>query len=254
MQRAEREIELHKNIYKDYIERKQNKVCSLVDEYWHSEIFGMAEKYIEKKEIRFLDLGAGTCLFFELFINRPDVSYTGVDVSDSMLEYAKSIYGKYPNFISYQMNLDGPYLIDEIYDIYAMRSLVHHLENKEVFLQSMFFKIPKGSLVVISEPNRNIITHALREMLKKIKKGHFDDDHVDLKPSFFLDQFKKNGVELLELKYFGYFSYPFSFPYILKLPMTAPLVRFFIFLDKIISKIFVANRFSWHVIYLVRKE
>lgn len=253
MQRAEREIELHKNIYKDYIERKQNKVCSLVDEYWHSEIFATARKHAEKKEIRFLDLGAGTCLFFELFKNNPDISYTGVDVSEPMLEYAKSIYGNYPNFCAYQKNLDGSYLIEEAYDLYAMRSLVHHLENKEVFLESMFSKIPKGSLVVISEPNRNIITHVLREMLKKVKKGHFDDDHVDLKPEFFLDQFKKNKVELVELKYFGYFSYPFSFPYILKLPTTAPLVRFFIFLDRIITKIPIVRKLSWHVIYLVRK-
>lgn len=253
MQRAEREVELHKNIYKDYIERKENKICSLIDNFWHTEMYDMVKKCIRKDEVRILDLGAGTCLFFELFKNKPNIHYTGIDISEPMLEYAKSIYGIYPNFHAYQMNLDGSFHIEENYDLYIMRSLVHHLENKELFLQSLFSKIPKGSIIVMSEPNRNIITHSLRELLKKVKKGHFDDEHEDLHSNFFLEQFKKNNIVFLGLKYFGYFSYPFSFPYILRLPMSQTIIQFFIFLDRIVSYVPLLNRFSWHIIYLARK-
>ncbi len=254
MDRSEREIALHKIIYKDYIERRKNPVCRLVDHFWYREMMREIVIYAKKQKIKIIDLGAGTCLFFETIKDNQDIDYTGVDSSQEMLNYASSIYGSFPNFHSFVKNLDGDFAMREQYDVYVMRSLVHHLEHKDEFLKMLISSIPSGALLVISEPNKNFATHALRELLKKMKKGHFDQDHYDLSTQYFLEHFKRDDISLLGMKYFGYFSYPFSFPYILKLPIPAWCIRLFIPIDRILSKLPIIRRLSWHVIYIVQKK
>jgi len=254
MDRSEREIALHKIIYKDYIERRKNPICGLVDQFWYGEMMREIVTRSRKKKIKIIDLGAGTCLFFETIKNNPNIDYTGVDSSQEMLNYANSIYGSFPHFHSLVKNLDGDFSIQEPYDAYVMRSLVHHLDHKDEFLKMLISRIPSGALLVISEPNRNFVTHALRELLKKIKKGHFDQDHYDLSAQYFLEHFKRDDISLLGMKYFGYLSYPFSFPYILKLPIPAWCIRLFIPIDRFFSKLPIIRRLSWHVIYIAQKK
>lgn len=255
MNRAQREQVLHKTIYTSYVERKNNKICNLFDAYWYGEILDCIKKYASQKgTVKILDLGCGTSLFFEYLKDNPSYHYCGIDVSEEMLGVGKHEYGSYPRFRSAQMNLDGNFSLKENFDVYAMRSLIHHLEHKDIFLDSLVDKILSGSILVISEPSRNPITHSLREFLKKFKRNHFDSAHEDISEKYFLKKFDRKDMEVLEIKYFGYLSYPFSFPYILWLPISAFLMKAFISLDKFISRIPAVQGFSWHIIYAVKKK
>lgn len=254
MDRAEREKNLHKRIHIHYIERERNRICAAVDRFWFSQMWRLVENYADtKKNLKILDLGAGTCLFFEYLKNFPNIHYTGVDISPEMISYAREKYSKFRNFSAQEANLDGAYTISEAHDVYAFRSIIHHLSKKEEFLKSFFRKIPKGSLVIISEPNRNMLTHGLREWLKKIRPSHFDAEHEDMSQKFFCDIFQAESVKILKIHYFGYLSYPFNFPHILKLPLPMILANIFIFFDKFLSSVPGIRRFSWHTMYAVEK-
>ncbi|MFC1727914.1 class I SAM-dependent methyltransferase [Nanoarchaeota archaeon] len=250
-----REEKLHKKIVKDYELRETEKVSLKYNLKWYEEITKLALKYLNKKgAIKIMDIGCGTALSFLAVKNITNkFNYIGYDLSQEMLNLGKKRFGKNKNFKVKKINLDDDFKLEKDYDLYIIRSLIHHLDQKERFLDRLLKQIDKTAVIVISEPNKNIISHFLREVNKKINKSHFEEEHEDLSVTFFKKYWKRNKICLKEVKYFGYLAYPFGFPDMFKLRIPVFFFNLLWYLDQGLSQIPLLNRLSWHAIQVIKK-
>ncbi|WP_134703097.1 class I SAM-dependent methyltransferase [Ammoniphilus sp. YIM 78166] len=78
-----------------------------------------------------LDIGAGTGLFSAFMLKKyPNANLTLIDISEKMLEVAKSRFLNHPN-VKYITDDYTKYNFDETYDLVISSLSIHHLTNTE---------------------------------------------------------------------------------------------------------------------------
>jgi tRNA (cmo5U34)-methyltransferase len=118
------------------------------NDYYETSISFLSEC---KNDFKFiLDLGAGTGLLTKYLINYfPQASFTLVDISESMLEVAKSHFEKNNN-INFIISDYSKKLPDKKFDLIASALSIHHLENdkKKNLYKMIFQNLEKGGYFI----------------------------------------------------------------------------------------------------------
>lgn len=150
------------------------------------------------KEGNVLDLGCGNGRFYELFADNPKISYTGVDFSEKLIDFANSRYVK-KDFKSKRGDLPeqrGPTPKFELADItkypirpnhYALIALIasyHHIPERKVrlkLLRDVHNGLVKEGVVIVTIWNlwsnktmKKVIQSWGRKLLRREGGGIFD--------------------------------------------------------------------------------
>ncbi len=98
-----------------------------------------------------LDIGAGTGLFSAFMLKKyPNANLTLIDISEKMLEVAKSRFLNHPN-VKYITDDYTKYRFDETYDLVISSLSIHHLTNTEKKdLYRHIFSIMKSNSLFIN--------------------------------------------------------------------------------------------------------
>ena len=145
---------------KDYIEESRvhfNKQASQYDENTSNYYSGPAkisckdiENYLKNIEyLKLLDVGCGTGWLLDNLSKQRPVEYYGIDISENMLEKAKSKQIKGAEFTlgkSHKL----PYA-DETFDIVTCVQSFHHYQNQEESMKEAYRVLKNGGLYIISD-------------------------------------------------------------------------------------------------------
>ncbi len=245
MDRKQRELELHKHLAHEYEAKREG--CKNGKYYSMAWLKQMVKHIPKGKHVSILDIGCGTGILYELLKNEGyDFSYTGVDLSDSMIEVGKKRYAGIDLRIMDSEKLEFE---DNSYDIVFMRSVLHHLPQPVDAVKEMQ-RVSKG-IIIVSEPLRNILTELPRWAAKKFTK-HFDPEHTHFSTRQLRAFFNTAGIPSYKLHHFGYLAYPLGFTDIIPFAKFMPLflLKGLFYLDLAIAYVPLLNYFSWHSIII----
>jgi ubiquinone/menaquinone biosynthesis C-methylase UbiE len=205
--------------------------------HWYPYIKGLIAKYCKNKTV--LDLGCGTGVYTEIIANYGDV--IGLDVSKTMLEYAKR---KRPNIKFILADAHSIPFESNFFDVVVSIGLFEYVNRKKVFKEISRVLKPNG-ICIIQCPNKYSLMRVIVKVIYKILKRNY----LPKEPSYreMINLFKQNGFKVIELK------------------MDDGLIWLPNFLDKLIGvkiyllvenifKIFSRNPFSCNMLFVVQKE
>jgi len=247
------ELKLHdKYISKQYENiREKSKFSIFYQKVWIEEMLDLVRVH----HSNILDYGCGTSILFP-FINEKfrNCRYTGIDISDKMLDIGRKRFRKYKNFKVYQQDGENLKFKKETFDLVVSRGAIHHLPYPKKGLKEIRNVLKNGGVLVICEPASNFIIKAFRLILYKFS-SHFSSTHRSFTNSELQNLIKKNGFKIIKYKRFGLLAFPFGFPDIIPIFRYFPFgfLKFLVYLDRILLKIPIINIFSWNLIIMAEK-
>lgn len=157
-------IDVHKaNIdeHNDYASLHDNNVGYIRNEknreYYYTMIMNeINNKFTSKQQLNVLEIGCGTGTFCDLFLKLGVKSYTGVDISDKMIEIAKNKFDNLNvNFITSSIEeID----LTQKYDIIISSSFLHHMYDLNLVMQKINNLLKdNGFYIAMHEPKTNEI-------------------------------------------------------------------------------------------------
>lgn len=241
------EMDLHKKLAKGYEDkREKNELSAHYNLVW---LKTMLDSLDLKNPKKILDYGCGTCLFYSGLKERFNGEYTGIDLSEEMLNVARERYGNV-NLICGDCE-DMP-IKDESFDLVIGRGILHHLPNPMKGVSEIKRVLKKGGSVVICDTTQNPILALLRKISKKT--GHFSKTHKAFRKKELESFFRKADLKITCVVPWGFIAYPFAFPDIIEFKfMPLWLFRILVKIDLIIAKIPLINNLSWQEIVVAGK-
>lgn len=108
-----------------------------------------------KTDSTILDIGCGRAkLLTDLLAQGKTVSYTGIDILNSILEANRS---SFPNHSFYNSNVNSeqlPLELKDKYDYITLIALIEHIENAEQLLKHLSEKLNNNGAIIITTPRR----------------------------------------------------------------------------------------------------
>jgi len=245
--RLHHEKELHSRIAGDYLERYNYNFSALYNHYWNQRLI----EFIPKKlDLRILDLGCGTGFLLEE-LNSVSNNSVGLDLSADMLKLAcEKEKAKRRLILGSGDNLP---FADGVFDVVVCRGSLHHMPNLEHVLSEIRRILMLGGHFILSEPcNDAFWIRSLRKFMYKISNKFCEEDE-GYRMIEITKKLRAEGFILNSCKRFGLFGYAFAgFPDRLGLlkytPFNTGLTKLFIFIDKMIEKIFYLQRACFQIL------
>lgn len=247
----EREIELHKFLSKEYIDKRfATEYSRRYHDHLNKEIISFLPS---NNDAKILDCGCGT----GVLLKKLDELYNftcGLDISYDML---KSIYiiKKQNLVIGDAENL--PFSKGS-FDIVVCRGSLHHVPSPQKALAEIYKSLKKGGSLVLSEPCIDSITiRFIRGILYK-NPDKFGESHKAFISTDLEKILKDCGFSVVKIKPFGYFAYPLcGFPDFIPLlnyvPFSKHITKFLISFDDFLSHTPIIKKSGWQVVILARK-
>ena len=255
-----RELELHNKIlFDNYNEiREKKKFSRYYQDYWMGELLNLYSSVNSKNtpRLKILDYCCGTCILFPHVNKRfSKCQYLGIDLSDKMLDVAKSRFKGFKNFKVDQQDGEDLKLKRNYFGLVLARGAIHHLPNPSKGLNEIKRVLKDNGRLIISEPTSNKLFKMFRSILYK-SSSQFTPSHK----SFTYSELKKllgdSGFKIIKLRKFGLIAYPFGLPDILPLVRYVPSVflKPLIKIDEILLKIPVIRNFYWTILIIAEKK
>ena len=183
---------------------------------------------IQRKD-RVLELGVGTGIHaYHLLKSAPkDVSYYGIDLSESMLEQSKKRLSEFKNVKLLSMEGENLKFKNNFFDKVFISGSLHHFEIPQKGISEMIRVLKKGGRFCIMEPNYMFPTNFISSIVLPEEKNI----------SLMKKRLFKKWLNHKNVSYnIENFAYTPPFPKI--------FIPFYNILDKIIAKIPVINKIS----------
>ena len=187
-----------------------------------------------------LDVGCGIGFVSQLF---PNFDITGIDISEGMLSHNKFKWVKAPAE-------DIPFE-DNYFDFVVCRSLLHHLDDPGVGLKEMYRVLKPGGSWVCWETNFSLLNDVVRKLARLTPR--FSHWHKNFKSSELVELVKSVGLEIEEVRYYGYLAYPLAgFPDIVNFHLPVSVARFLMNVDDFIAKTPLKS-LAWSIMIKAKK-
>jgi 2-polyprenyl-3-methyl-5-hydroxy-6-metoxy-1,4-benzoquinol methylase len=219
---------------------------------------GMIAKHLPLQDAKVLDIGCGGGLFLSLL--KPDgAQVTGIELSDSRAQYAKTRYGleidKHPVESNYWQRSFANH-----FDAVTLWDVIEHVNYPHQTLQSAVDVLKPGGLLLIDTPCRDSFYHRFGGITYRLTHGKYPtflnamySSHLFGHKQIFSaaemkELFQAVGLEVVDLHKFHELSFPYEF-YLKKLfrsqmlvNLLLPVVRIFFKVFKIQNKMLVIGR------------
>ncbi len=141
---------------------------------------------------------------------------------------------------------------DNVFDVVFCRGVLHHLDNLEQGIKEIFRVLKPTGELILSEPNNDSLILRIPRKLFIKYHSHFNDKHKALNSKKLISRLEQAGFKIEVFKRFGFIAFPFGglsdFLPVKFIPAKSFLIRLFIIIDIILSKIWFINSQSWHII------
>lgn len=110
-----------------------------------------------KGQKRVLEIGCSTGIISKAFTKFPDVEFTGIDIDDSALSYARKLYKGVKNFRFLNVSLADLGKSGEKFDYVLFANILHHADNATVhtLLEDIKPVLAKGATLIVVEPEKS---------------------------------------------------------------------------------------------------
>jgi 2-polyprenyl-3-methyl-5-hydroxy-6-metoxy-1,4-benzoquinol methylase len=145
----------------------------------------MAIKYYTGQK-KVLEIGCSVGIVSKAFIKFPDIEFTGIDIDDNALVYARKLFKDNKNFRFLNISLSDLAKSGEKFDYILFANILHHADDETVhsLMKDIKLLLSHGATLVIQEP-------------EKIR----DDYNLFFKFFYLLEQgqFRRPASELVDL-------------------------------------------------------
>lgn len=251
MNSKKKDMELHKHLSKDYIEKRYiQEYSKYYQNYWNEELISLLSI---PNDVNILDLGCGTGILLQN-LDKLDYSF-GLDISRDMLMHARNDNIE-RNLI--QGDCEQLPFFDNTWKAVISRGTIHHVPYPEKVFGEVYRSIDKDGILIISEPCMDsIFIKLIRTILYKNEKK-FSDEHKSFMSKDLEKLIKESGFTITKIKNFGYIAYPLCgfpdfVPLLNHIPFNIYITKLLIFIDKLLQFMPIIRRQSWHIIIVAKK-
>lgn len=252
MDHKKKDVELHRHLSKEYVDKRYFQEYSKdYHSNWNEEIVSLLP---EDNNSKVLDFGCGTGILLQR-INKSIKSNFGLDISFDMLKYALIICPNSNLIIGDGEQMPFP---GNTWDSVISRGAIHHCPAPQKALKEIYRSLKPGGILILSEPCiDSIMIQLIRVILYKNNKK-FSEIHRAFKSKCLVKMLLESGFEVIKVKRFGYIAYPLcGFPDFIPLldhiPFNRHLTKFLILMDKLFSHIPVIQEQGWQIIIVAKK-
>lgn len=106
---------------------------------------------------RVLEIGCSVGIVSKAFTKFPDIEFTGIDIDDSALSYARKLFKNVKNFRFLNISLADLGKSGEKFDYVVFANVLHHADDATVhaLLSDIKTVLAKGSTLIVVEPEKS---------------------------------------------------------------------------------------------------
>ena len=249
----QKEIELHKEIAKDYLVRYGPDFAQFYQHYWNSQLL---KNLPLESNLSVLDCGCGTGILLKDLIQRYK-RVVGLDISPEMMALIEpAIREKSELVIGDAENLPFP---ENYFDIVISRGTLHHLPQPAKALQDIYRILRPTGFFVLTEPSDDSWLLRWPRWWSHRLSRKFSSTHRAFLSQELEDLLKEAGFIIEQKQYFGYLAFPFCglpdhLPCLKYLPQPVALTKLLIKLDELFSCLPLIKKQAWHIIIIAKKS
>lgn len=174
-----------------------------------------------KKGGKLLDIGASSGFFLMTLRNRKNWKAKGVEISASAVKEAKK------NKVDVLPgDIFNKKIKNSTFDVITMHSVLEHIENPNIHIQTIYKKLKTGGILVVSVPNIRSFEYYLYKLLRKRFAGFIFEHVFYYTPKSITILLKNNNFKIKKIT-----SRHFS---ALSLPPKRPFIGWFSFFPKLL--------------------
>jgi len=248
----EKEIELHKFLSREYIDKRYATGYSMLyNDYWNEEIISFLPN---NNSTKILDCGCGTGILLKDLDKLYESNY-GLDISYEMLRNARNWVSESDLIVG---DIETLPFSEGSFDAVVCRGSLHHVPLPQKALDEIYKSLKKNGSLVLSEPCiDSIIIRFIRKILYK-KSPRFGESHKAFRSIDLEEMLINSGFMIEKTKRFGYLAYPLSgfpdfIPVLKFVPFNKLLTKILVLLDIFLSRLPIIKKHNWHFIILAKK-
>lgn len=211
-----REYKSRKTDSKEHWNKQLNYLKNSRIEFWNYDYLEFLVKNVWNitKPIKIIDFGCGYGYLGMMLLPILPIgsTYTGIDISDELIDEAKLLFkdGDYSvEFIKSDINT---FDVKEKYDMAICQALLRHLPNPKDILKKMIDSVSIGGLVVCIEVNREFenmglyiqeldySSHSKTSIMKKLWKTELElegrDYSIGMKTPFYMQEYGLQNIDV----------------------------------------------------------
>ena len=201
-----------------------------------------------------LDMCCGDCSLYDVAKKLfKHVDYTGVDISDGLIKWARKKNAGDPLFRAFVADAQK-YKDGHKYDMIVFKGGLHHLKDFKSAITNAKDMLTADGELVVSEPISYDLVKYLRMSI--YKHMDFPEQHAIWEYDDVFNMISREGLVITKVERFGLLAYPFGFqgriPFLKLIPNF--IKRFMIRLDNTLLRMPIINRYSMAVIITAKKE
>lgn len=197
-----------------------------------------------------LEVGCGAGYAVDYLGDRV-ADYVGVDHSEELVGAASARHGR--GGVEFRSGRIQDLRLETSYDTVFVIGVLHHLDDVESALATMVASLRPGGWLRVNEPQpNNPVVRVLRRLRKRFDST-YADDQIEFSPGELLEMFARHGLVDVSTTPQGFLSTPFAEVPLPAGPLTKPLARAAVAIDRRLAERRFLRSVAWNCVAVGRK-